>query len=265
MALDIEYSTFFKSDLPAPSQRWNGFPEYNFIGGHNDSESIPIKSLKESIEKIILREGKTLSKYGLESGPQGYLPLRKFISKQLNHSAQIISRENEILVVSGSLQALDLVNETFLRKGDTVIIEEENYGGTISRLRRLGVNMVGIPLEHDGMNVEVLEQNLLDLRKKKITPRYIYTIPTIQNPTGTVMSAKKREILIDLSKQFEIPIFEDSISKIIHIGAGEFQVLIFGLIMLIFIIFQPLGLYGMWLKMRIYWKLFPFNPRKRFN
>ena len=135
--------------------------------------------------------------------------MRKFISKQLNLSAQIVSIENEILVVSGSLQALDLVNETFLRKGDTVIIEEENYGGTISRLKRLGVNMVGIPLERDGMNVEVLEQTLLDLRKKKITPRYIYTIPTIQNPTGTVMSAKKREILIDLSKQFEIPIFED--------------------------------------------------------
>ena len=200
---------FLHSDALNPAMEWKGYPKYNFIGGHNDSESIPIKSLKESIEKIILREGKTLSKYGLESGPQGYLPLRKFISKQLNLSAQIVSSENEILVVSGSLQALDLVNETFLRKGDTVIIEEENYGGTISRLRRLGVNMVGIPLEHDGMNVEVLEQTLLDLKKKKIKPRYIYTIPTIQNPTGTVMSVKKRKILIDLSKQFEIPIFED--------------------------------------------------------
>ena len=200
---------FLHSDALNPAMEWKGYPKYNFIGGHNDGESIPIKSLKESIEKIILREGKTLSKYGLESGPQGYLPLRKFISKQLNLSAQIVSSENEILVVSGSLQALDLVNETFLRKGDTVIIEEENYGGTISRLKRLGVNMVGIPLEHDGMNVEVLEQTLLDLKKKKIKPRYIYTIPTIQNPTGTVMSVKKRKILIDLSKQFEIPIFED--------------------------------------------------------
>jgi 2-aminoadipate transaminase len=200
---------FLHSDSLSPAMEWKGYPKYNFIGGHIDSESIPIKSLKESIEKIIFKEGKTLSKYGLESGPQGYLPLRKFISKQLNHSAKIVSRENEILVVSGSLQALDLVNETLLRKGDTVIIEEENYGGTISRLRRLGVNMIGIPLEHDGINVEILEQTLLDLQKKKIKPRYIYTIPTIQNPTGSVMSVKKREILIDLSKKFEIPIFED--------------------------------------------------------
>ena len=80
------------------------------------------------------------------------------------------------------MQALDLVNQTFLRKGDTVIIEEENYGGTISRLRRLGVNMVGIPLEKDGMNLKILEQELNDLQKKEIIPRYIYTIPTIQNP-----------------------------------------------------------------------------------
>ncbi|MDC3116736.1 PLP-dependent aminotransferase family protein, partial [Alphaproteobacteria bacterium] len=188
---------------------WKSYPKFNFIGGHIDNESIPIISLKESIDKIILKEGKTLAKYGLESGPQGYLPLRQFISKQLKKSASINCSEKEVLVVSGSLQALDLVNQTFLRKGDTVIIEEENYGGTISRLRRIGVNMIGIPLEKDGMNIEVLEQTLQSLKKKKVRPRFIYTIPTIQNPTGTIMSVNKRKALIKLSKKFEIPIFED--------------------------------------------------------
>ena len=145
----------------------------------------------------------------MESGPQGYLPLRQFISKQLKKSASINCSEKEVLVVSGSLQALDLVNQTFLRKGDTVIIEEENYGGTISRLRRIGVNMIGIPLEKDGMNIEVLEQTLESLKKKKVRPRFIYTIPTIQNPTGTIGDVYKRNALIKLSKKFEIPIFED--------------------------------------------------------
>ena len=202
-------NNFLHSDSLSPASEWNGYPKFNFIGGHNDNESIPVVSLKESIDKIILKEGKTLAKYGLESGPQGYLPLRRFISGQLKKSADINCSEKEILIVSGSLQALDLVNETFLRKGDTVIIEEENYGGTISRLRRLGVNMIGVPLEKDGMNVEALEQILKDLKKKKIRPRFIYTIPTIQNPTGTIMSVKKRKVLIELSKKFEIPIFED--------------------------------------------------------
>ena len=202
-------NNFLHSDALGPAIEWKGYPKFNFIGGHNDNESIPIISLKESIDKIILKEGKTLAKYGLESGPQGYLPLRKFISKQLKKSASINCSEKEVLVVSGSLQALDLVNQTFLRKGDTVIIEEENYGGTISRLKRIGVNMIGVPLEKDGMNIEVLEQTLQNLKKKKIRPRFIYTIPTIQNPTGTIMSVNKRKALIKLSKKFEIPIFED--------------------------------------------------------
>ncbi len=202
-------NSFLHSDALGPAIEWKGYPKFNFIGGHNDNESIPIISLKESIDKIILKEGKTLAKYGLESGPQGYLPLRQFISKQLRRSASINCSEKEVLVVSGSLQALDLVNQTLLRKGDTVIIEEENYGGTISRLRRIGVNMIGIPLEKDGMNIEVLEQTLESLKKKKVRPRFIYTIPTIQNPTGTIMSVNKRKALIKLSKKFEIPIFED--------------------------------------------------------
>jgi len=92
-----------------------------------------------------------------------------------------------------------------------------------------------------------------------------FIVMVLVGGVGSIYGAVLGTLFVVIMENLFIPIFEDSISKIIHIGAGEFQVLIFGLIMLIFIIFQPLGLYGMWLKMRIYWKLFPFNPRKRFN
>ena len=75
-------NSFLHSDALGPAIEWKSYPKFNFIGGHIDNESIPIISLKESIDKIILKEGKTLAKYGLESGPQGYLPLRQFISKK---------------------------------------------------------------------------------------------------------------------------------------------------------------------------------------
>ena len=202
-------NNFLHSNSLSPALEWKGYPKYNFIGGHNDNESIPVKSLKESIDNVILKEGKTLAKYGLESGPQGYLPLRRFIVDQLKNSASIRCSEKEILIVSGSLQALDLVNQTFLKKGDTVIIEEENYGGTISRLNKLGVKMIGVPLEQDGMNITELERTLQNLETKGVKPRYIYTIPTIQNPTGTIMSIQKRKALITLSKKYNVPIFED--------------------------------------------------------
>lgn len=205
----FDVNNFLHSDALGAAIEWNGYPRFNFIGGHNDSENIPVVSLRESIDNVILKEGKTLAKYGLESGPQGYIPLRSFISSQLKNSASINCSEKEILVVSGSLQALDLVNTTFLKRGDTVIIEEENYGGTISRLKRLGVNMVGIPLEKDGMDLVFLQKVLDRLEGENKKPRYIYTIPTIQNPTGTIMSVEKRKGLIDLSKKYMIPIFED--------------------------------------------------------
>jgi len=181
----FDVKTFLHSDALGPAVEWKGYPKFNFIGGHNDNENIPVISLKESIDKVILREGKTLAKYGLESGPQGYFPLRNFLSNQLKNSAAINCVEREILIVSGSLQALDLVNTTFLRKGDTVIIEE------------------------DGMDINYLEKELKKLESENKKPRYIYTIPTIQNPTGTVMSVEKRRALIEISKRFGIPIFED--------------------------------------------------------
>ena len=81
---------------------------------------------------------------------------------------------------------------------------------------------------------------------------------------GSIYGAVLGTLFIVLMENLLIPLFEDSISNYIHLEAGDFHTFIFGLILLLFIIFQPLGLYGMWLKMRMYWKLFPFNPRKRF-
>ena len=82
---------------------------------------------------------------------------------------------------------------------------------------------------------------------------------------GSIYGAVLGTLFIVLMENLFIPMFEDGMAQVIHLESGEFQVFIFGLIMLLFIIFQPQGLYGMWLKMRIYWKLFPFNPRKRFT
>ena len=199
---------FIHDDALPAAEKWYNFPIYNFVGGHNDENFVPIEKLQDVSKKVLSKYGKTLGKYN-NYGPLGFLPLRKSISKNLKKSAGIICDEDEILIVSGSLQALDLVNATFLRFGDTVILEEGSYGGVFSRFKRLGINIIGIPLEDDGLNTEILEKRLNELSIEKITPRFIYTIPTIQNPTGTIMSLKKRLKLIDIAKKYDIPIFED--------------------------------------------------------
>jgi 2-aminoadipate transaminase len=113
------------------------------------------------------------------------------------------------LITSGSLQAIDLINGVFLAPGDTAIIEQECYQGSINRLNRLGVNVVGIPLDRDGMRIDALSNALDDLKRRGIRAKYIYTIPTVHNPTGTIMPESRRAELLRLSQAHDVPVFED--------------------------------------------------------
>ena len=101
--------------------------------------------------RVLRREGRTLATYGLASGPQGYRPLREFLVGKLKRDAGIACTADDILMVSGSLQALDLVNGALLARGDTVICEQDTYQGTLTRFMRLGVNgdrRAGRPRRH---------------------------------------------------------------------------------------------------------------------
>ncbi len=195
--------------LPAPAVRWTGFPKYNFIGGHNDADLTPVAALTEAANAVLRREGRDLSLYGLQSGPLGYRPLRDFLVGKLRCDAGVACAADEILLVSGSLQALDLVNALFVARGDTVIVEQETYGGTISRFARLGANMTGIPLDREGMRMDALAAALADLRRRGVTPKFIYTIPTVQNPTGTILPLERRHELLRLSEHYGVPVVED--------------------------------------------------------
>jgi 2-aminoadipate transaminase len=205
----FDYVGLFRPDLPPAAAKWTGFPKYNFVGGHNDADSVPVEGLIAAATRVLTREGKTLATYGLESGPQGYRPLREFIARKLAKDAGIACSPDEILITSGSLQGLDLVNQVLLSPGDTVIVEHMTYGGAITRLKRLKVNMVGVAVDHDGLSSTGLETALADLKCRAITPKYIYTIPTVQNPTATVMSEARRAELLELSRAYGVPIFED--------------------------------------------------------
>lgn len=204
-----QFQPRFRPDLPAPAKRWSGFPPYNFVGGHNDADQVPVDRLIAAATDVLAREGKSLATYGLQSGPQGYQPLRAFIAAELAARTGMRCEADDILLTSGSLQALDLVFEAFLEAGDTVVMEEASYGGVLSRLNRLGVNCVGVEGDQDGMRMDRLAAILDDLAGQGRPPKFIYTIPTVQNPTGTVMSEARRIELLGLAKKHDLPIFED--------------------------------------------------------
>ena len=205
----FDFTPVLAQGLPPPAVKWSGFPKYNFVGGNNDADQVPVDRLVAASNAVLTREGATLATYGLNSGPLGYRPLREFLVGKLKRDAGIVCTAEEILITSGSLQGLDLVNGLLLSAGDTVLIEQECYQGSITRLTRRGVNVVGVPLDDDGMRIDAVESALKDLKSKNVRPKYIYTIPTVQNPTGTIMSEQRRCELLKLSAEYGVPIFED--------------------------------------------------------
>jgi len=176
MTSSFDFAPLFPAGLPAPSARWTGLAKYSFVGGNNDSEQLPLGGLIEATNSVLQKEGRSLATYGLAHGPQGYLPLREFLVTKLKRDAGITCTVDDLMIVSGSLQALDLVNATLLTRGDTVIFEQDSYQGSLSR---------------------------------GIRPKYIYTIPTVQNPTGSIMPESRRAELIRIATEYGVPIFED--------------------------------------------------------
>src|SRR5262247_2068578 len=138
----FDFAPLLAPALPPPAAKWTGFPKYNFTGGNNDADHVPVDRLIAAATAVLQREGHTLSTYGLESGPLGYRPLREFLVRKLRADAGLVCDPEEVLITSGSLQAIDLVNALLLSRGDTVLIEQASYGGSLSRLARLGVNAV---------------------------------------------------------------------------------------------------------------------------
>ena len=205
----LDYTDLFNSELPPPPAPWEGHPRYNFIGGHSDPDMVPTEGFIESANRVFRGDPRNISMYNFDGGPQGIVPLRQFLVDKLGQHRGIETTIEEILITSGSGLAIELINEILLEPGDTVIVEAFSFSGALGNLRRRKVNMVGIDVDHDGMRMDQLARALEDLRGRGVRPKYIYTIPTLQNPTGTVMSMERRYRMLELSEEYGVPIFED--------------------------------------------------------
>lgn len=205
----FDFSKSLSAGATASAAPWTGFPPFHFVGGNIDEPTVPIEGLALAIDKAIRAEGKAMAKYGMNSGPLGYLPLRRFVAETLKRRAAMTVTAEDVLLTAGSLQAMDLVNALLLDAGDLVIVEAENYAGALSRLNRRGVETLGIDLDDGGMRMDRLAAALADLKRRGRKPKYIFTVPTVQNPTGTVMSRERRLELLALAREHDMPIFED--------------------------------------------------------
>ena len=188
----LDYSDLYAKDLPPAAGPWEGIYPYNFTTGHGSPDLIPIDGFIESVTRALKREGRNLAVYYSNGGPMGNLALREFLVKKLRKHRGINVTVDEVMICSGSTQCILLINDTLLEPGDTVITEMFTYAGVLRNAQRRKANTVGIPLDDDGMRVDILESTLAELRSKGMRPKYIYTMPTCQNPTGTNLPMDRR-------------------------------------------------------------------------
>jgi len=196
-------------DLPAPAPRFGGLPRYNFIGGHNDRAEIPIEGLVQAAADVIRREGQDLAMYNLAKGPQGHPGLRQVVADKLKRHRGIDAKADDVVITTGSGQAINMIVRMFINPGDTVLAEEFCYAGSISRFRAAGAKVEAMAVDDDGIRMDALAAQLAAMKEKGVRPKFIYTIPTIQNPTGSVMPLARRMGLLKIAKEFGVPIFED--------------------------------------------------------
>ena len=178
----------------------------SFAGGLPSPKSFPIDDLQSIVHSVLQHHGKDALQYGSTEG----LPvLREVIAERaIKDGMKNITKDN-VIITSGSQQALDIVGKLFLNPGDTAIVGLPSYLGGINAFRTYESNLVGVPVDKDGMNMDLLEEKILDLEKNDIHPKFIYTIPTFQNPAGVVLSESRRKKMIDIALEHDLLIIED--------------------------------------------------------
>ena len=198
-------------------------------GGMPSPETFPKKDLEEIMDYVMENFADLALQYGNTLGNDG---AREVISGMLRKTEGIDTAMKNIIINSGSQQGLYELATVLANPGDTVITEEPTYVGAVSAFSANMLRMEGIEMDHQGMIVEKLEEKIKKLIGEGRNPRFIYVIPTFQNPTGYTMPEERRRVLIEISEKYNIPLVEDNpygqlryygkpVNSIRSMGGGE--------------------------------------------
>jgi len=173
---------------------------YDFSKTSPTSDFFPIKSFKNAINVVLDTEGGIAFNY--QEG-KGHYNLRDSITTYLKGYNLFVSPD-DIQIISGAQQGLDIVSKGILNYGDTIIVESPTYAGAIATFKNRGLKIIDVPVLDDGIDMEKFEDEV-----RKHRPKLFYVMPNFQNPTGILYSEEKRNKLIELSKELDFYILED--------------------------------------------------------
>ncbi len=175
----------------------------SLAGGNPNPELFPNEALSDIAAEILREQPVTALQYGIT---EGYTPLRQAIRERLARVENIGTENDDLIVVSGGQQGIELATKCLVNEGDTVIVELPSFIGATNAFRSYGAHLVGVPVQNDGMDLDALERALAENNNV----RFIYTIPTFQNPMGVTMSIEKRKKLYEIAKKNGVLILEDN-------------------------------------------------------
>lgn len=178
----------------------------SLAGGMPDPTTFPTEELNEVVKQILAKNSACALQY---SSTEGLTELREFILNWLDEAKEKAGLDN-IMITSGSQQGLDLVSKVLLNPGDTLIVELPSYLAALNAFRSYGGEMAGIPMDDEGMQIDILEETLTKLKNDRKKVKFIYTISNFQNPAGVTMSLARRKKILEVAKKYEVFILEDN-------------------------------------------------------
>ncbi len=171
----------------------------SFAGGLPAPEVFPLQKFQEACNTVLSTSGAQALQYGTT---EGFTPLREMIVRHTVRYGIEITKEN-VMITSGSQQALDFIGRLFVNRGDNIVVESPTYLGALQAWNAYSANYVSVPSDDHGMIVDELEKAL------RAGPKFIYVLPNFQNPSGTTLSLERRMKLVELADKYGVPIVED--------------------------------------------------------
>jgi len=171
----------------------------SFAGGLPAPEVFPVAEFQAACQRVLAEHGPQALQY---STTEGYRPLREMIARHMARYGIVVEPDN-VLITSGSQQALDLIGKIFINPGDRLLVEKPTYVGALQAWNAYQAEYIAVPLDDNGLRTDDIETAL------RAGPKFIYVLPNFHNPAGVTMALERRQVLVELAHRYGVPIIED--------------------------------------------------------
>ena len=226
---EFSYEGLFAERAPITTRGANRHARYDFAVAYPDPDTLPLTGLVEALSVALEREGRDLAYYPVASG---YPPLRELVADKLRRDRQMEVTADDIVLTSGSGEAINMLIQAMTDPGDVLLTEEYVYLGTMRQMRLWSANVVGVKCDDDGIIPEALDETIRSQHSAGRRVKFLYTIPTFQNPLGWTTTLERRQRMLEVCQSHGVPILEDDcyvdlrfegedVTSISNLGDGE--------------------------------------------